>query len=130
MRKHPGLQSYTKEIMSVNETFKYGTMSAGPLCHPNSVTRNFNLKSPFSAHPNIQNRPRAGCRCMGPAVVHAVSHVDPAPCVSPPSRSDAKPCLSPSRREWSGVIRMATWFVPEANPWSSPEPQPLYAMVL
>jgi hypothetical protein len=53
-----------------------------------------------------------------------------SPSVSQPSRSDAKPCLSPSRRGWSGVIRMATWFVPEANPWSSPEPPPLYAMVL
>ena len=48
MRKHPGLQSYTKEIMSLNETLKYGMMSAGPLCHPISVTRNFILLSPFS----------------------------------------------------------------------------------
>jgi hypothetical protein len=48
MRKHPGLQSYTKEIMSLNETLKYGMMSAGPLCHPIAVTRNFILLSPFS----------------------------------------------------------------------------------
>ena len=136
MRKHPGLQSYTKEIMSLNETLKYGMMSAGPLCHPIAVTQELHLVVPiqcsiqctmhipackFTLAPGVGARARGGACCASRGT---------SPSVSQPSRSDAKPCLSPSRRGWSGVIRMATWFVPETNPWSSPEPQPLYAMVL